>query len=177
MRRHEVNGAQQRERKTLSQEFPLCVKVTMGEAEVCEGSKELSAAFGTGRSRKEWFIHLWLMVLPGFNSPVQLLMQGQDSVPKPPLSTCHTTVPLPEHFITKQIQAAVICFTQTTVLAADTQTGLVESLKKKQNNPTRNVSFSEAGASPSSPWPCTPWGQAEQGGGGGSAALSPRPGF
>lgn len=67
MGRHEVNGAQQRERKALSQEFPLCVKVTMGEAEVCESSEKLGATSGTGRTEKEWFIPLWLMVLPGFN--------------------------------------------------------------------------------------------------------------
>lgn len=80
MGRQEVNGEQQRERKALSQEFPLSVKVTMGEAEVCESSKKLSAAFGTRRTKKEWFIQLWLMVLPGFNLPVKLFIQGQDSV-------------------------------------------------------------------------------------------------
>lgn len=134
MGRHEVNRAQHRESKALSQEFPLCLNVTMGEAEVCVSSEELSAAFGTGRTEKEWFIHLWLMVLPGFDLPVKLLIQGQDSVTKHCLSTCHTTVLLPEHFITKEIQAAVVCFLQTTLLATDMETGLVENLKKKKRN-------------------------------------------
>lgn len=142
-------------RKALTQEFPLCVKVTMGEAEVCENSKKLSAAFGTRRTRKEWFIQLWLMVLPGFNLPVKLFIQGQDSVTKHPLSTCHITVLLPEHFTTKEIQAAVICFIQTTVLGTDTETGLVENLKKKK---PRNLSFSKAGASPSFPVALPPVG-------------------
>lgn len=128
MGRHEVNGAQQRERKALSQEFPLCVNVTIGEAKVWVSPKELSAAFGTRRPKKEWFIHLWLMVLPGFNSPVRLLTQGQDRVTKHLLSTCHTIVLLPERFIAQEIKAAVVCFIQTTVLATDVETGLVENL-------------------------------------------------
>lgn len=38
---------------------------------------------------------------------------------------------LPGHFITKEIQAAAVCFVQTTVVATDVETGLVENLKKK----------------------------------------------
>lgn len=85
------------------------------------------------------------MVLPGFNLPVKLLIQRQDSVTKHHLSTCHTTVLLPEHFTTKEIQAAVVCSIQTTALPTDTETGLVENLKKKKPQ-TRG--FGKAGASP-----------------------------
>lgn len=130
MGRHEVNGAQQRERKALSQEFPLCVNVTMGEAEVCVSPKELSAVFGTGRPKKEWFIHLWLMVLPGFNLPVKLLIQGQDSVTKHLLSRCHTTVLLPERFIAQEIKAAVELFSLQTW-----KQDLWKTLKKPNKRP------------------------------------------
>lgn len=130
MGRHEVNGAQQRERKALSQEFPLCVNVTMGKAEVCVSPKELSAVFGTGRPKKEWFIHLWLMVLPGFNLPVKLLIQGQDSVTKHLLSRCHTTVLLPERFIAQEIKAAVELFSLQTW-----KQDLWKTLKKPNKRP------------------------------------------
>lgn len=65
------------------------------------------------------------MVLPGFNSPVQILIQGQDSNKAPPVHML-----LPGHFIAKEVQAAVVCFVQTTVVATDVETELVENLKK-----------------------------------------------
>lgn len=67
----------------------------------------------------------------GSNSPVRLLVQG--SVTKHHLSSCHTTVLLPQHFLSKETQPSVVCFIQTTLLAADTHTGLVENLKKPPN--------------------------------------------
>lgn len=85
------------------------------------------------------------MVLPGLNLPVKPLVQGQDSVTKHHLSPCHTTVLLPEHFTTKEIQAAVVCFIQTPFLL---QTWKQDLWKKTLKNQTRNLSFGKAGAFP-----------------------------
>lgn len=105
----------------------------------------------------------------GSNSPVKLLVQG--SVTKHHLSSCLTTVLLPQHFLSKETQPSVVCFIQTTLLATDT--GLVENLKKNTKQETFLLVKLEP--PPGSLWPCTPPWQAEQGG---SVALSPpSPGF
>lgn len=143
MGRHGVNGAQQRERKALSQEFPLCVNVTMGEAEVCESSVLLLIQEGPKRNGLFTF-GLWCCL---DSIHLSNSSSGTGQCNKAPL----VHMLLPGHFITKEIQAAAVCFVQTTVAATDVETGLVENLKKKR----RNWFFCKAGASPWFPWPCT----------------------
>lgn len=161
MGRHEVNGAQQRERKALSQEF--CVNVTMGEAKVWVSPKELSAAFGTRRPKKEWFIHLWLMVLPGFNLPVRLLTQGQDSNKAPLVHVPHhCAAPRAFHCTRNQSCCSLLYSDNCSRYRRGNRT-----CGKPLKNQTRKLSFSKTGASPS--FPVAPHPSI------GSVALSPLP--